>query len=58
LFEPARPIARLFAGRYEVAGEVEIIFKKSLAAPARWIKFSTPNENWAQRRVSAIKIRV
>jgi hypothetical protein len=34
LFEPARPIARLFAGRYEVAGEVEIIFKKSLAAPA------------------------
>jgi len=27
---------------------VEIIYQNSLAASARWIKFSTPNENWAQ----------
>jgi len=32
--------------------------QKPLAEFARWIKFSPPNENWAQRRVSAIKIRV
>jgi hypothetical protein len=54
-FEPAQPIARLFAGRYEFATEVGNYFQKSLAAAARWIKFSAPNENWAQRRVSAIK---
>jgi hypothetical protein len=58
LFELSQRLVKLFAGRYAVAAEVEIIFKKSLAVSARWIKFSPPNENWAQRRVPAIKIRV
>ena len=33
-------------------------FKKSLASFSERISVALPNENWAQRRVPAIKIRV
>jgi len=33
-------------------------FQKSLVMAARRIKFFSPDENWAPRRVSAIKTRV
>jgi len=38
--------------------KMEIIFPKSLARPARWVRFILPNENWAPWRVWAMLTRV
>jgi hypothetical protein len=38
--------------------KMEIIFPKSLARPARWVRFTLPNENWAPWRVWAMLTRV
>jgi hypothetical protein len=35
---------------------MEIIFKKSLASPAQWLKLALPNENWAPWRMWRFKI--